>query len=121
MFLPHYRRIISVHGRIFESSASNYSFTSTGQAVLIGTVPCDRGRGSCNWDATFTIHSRHAMSSHCSISHVNNHDQSSSIAPPWGGFGPPACFAMMIWSTRSTVHTASDASFSPHHFVRYRS
>ena len=31
------------------------------------------------------------------------------------------CLAMMIWSTLSTVMTASVASFTAHHLVAYRS
>lgn len=41
--------------------------------------------------------------------------QSSSSGAPWRGLGPPACLAIMIWSTLRTVATASVASFRAHH------
>merc|ERR550514_1719828 len=34
-----------------------------------------------------------------------------------GCFGPPAFFAIMIWSTRSTVHAALHANLMPHFLV----
>ncbi len=45
-----------------------------------------------------------------------------SMGPPPGlALGPPALFAMMIWSTRSTVQAAPTAYFMPQCFTSSRS